>query len=159
MGPEADLVEPRLARGSRCFAVMVDGSVGGYGWLSTGPEWISEIQLEMIPRPGEGYIWNCATVAAHRRRGVFRSVIVGISEAARREGLRRLWIGSVAIPAEKAVGPSGFRPALRFAAVSFAGLHALRVQSAGDASLVQDAARVVGVLPGLYVRRYQRRRH
>ena len=56
MGPEADLVEPRLARGSRCFAVMVDGSVGGYGWLSTGLEWISEIQLEMIPRPGEGYI-------------------------------------------------------------------------------------------------------
>jgi len=159
MGPEADLVEPRLARGSRCFAVIIDGSVAGYGWLSTGPEWIGEIKLEISPRPGEGYIWNCATVAAHRRRGVFRSVIAGISEAARREGLRRLWIGSVAIPAEKAVGPSGFRPALRFAGVNFAGLQALRIQSAGDAALVQDAARVLGVLPGLYVRRYRRRRH
>ena len=38
----------------------------------------SEAQLEIRPRPGEGYIWNCATVDEHRRKGIFRSLLVGV---------------------------------------------------------------------------------
>lgn len=138
---------------------MEEGSIAGYGWLSTGTEWVGEVQLEIRPRPGEGYIWNCATVAAHRRRGVFRSVLTGISEAARLEGFKRLWIGSVAIPAERAVGPSGFRAALHFTTGSIAGLQTLRVQALGEPALVQDAVQVMGVKPGFYLRRSQRRVH
>jgi len=95
MGNEADLVAPRFARGCRCFAVIVDDGVAGYGWLSTGPEWIGELQLEIHPRSGEGYLWNCATILEHRRTGIFRSLLVGIAEIARRDGLQRLWIGSL----------------------------------------------------------------
>src|SRR5438309_6401657 len=113
MGEEGDLAAIRFARGCRCYVVWIEGAVAGYGWLSTGPEWIGELQLEIKPREREGYIWNCVTLAEHRRRGVFRSLVAGISEHARNGGLKRLWIGSVAIPAERAVELSGFRPALQ----------------------------------------------
>jgi GNAT superfamily N-acetyltransferase len=159
MGPEGELVAARFARGCRCFVVLVEGEVGGYGWLSTGREWIGELQLEITPRGGEGYIWNCVTLAAHRRKGVFRSLLVGISEAARTEGFRRLWIGSVAVPAEHALGPSGFRPALRFTAQAIAGLHWMRVSPSSDSSLAADACAVLSLRPGWSVRRWQRRVH
>jgi len=158
MGPEADLVKPRFGRGCRCFAVLRDDSIAGYGWLSSAPEWIGEVELEIRPRGGEGYIWNCVTLAEHRRKGIFRSLLLGIHDAARQEGLERLWIGSVAIPAERAVGPSGFRPALRFVSMAAAGLHVLRASRADDA-LGADAERVLSIAPGLHVRRARRVRH
>jgi len=133
MGSEAALVRPRFARGVRCFAAMVDGGVAGYGWLSLQPEWIGELQLEIRPGPGEAYLWNCATVPEHRRRGVFKALLAGISNHVQAEGIRRLWIGSVAIPAEKAVGPSGFRPALRFSTWTLGPAHVLMSRPAADA--------------------------
>src|SRR4051794_12125524 len=159
MGREASLARPRFARGVRCFAAMVEeGSIAGYGWLSTQPEWIGELQLEIRPRAGEGYIWNCATVTEHRRRGVFRSLLVGISEIARKEGIKRVWIGSVAIPAEKAVGPSGFRPALTFTSASLAGFHVLVVRPIRT-HLSRAAYDVLKTKPGLHIKRFRLRRH
>src|SRR3989449_8626818 len=133
MGNEADLVAPRFARGCRCFAVIVDGGVAGYGWLSIGPEWIGELQLEITPRSGEGYVWNCATIPEHRGKGIFRALLVGISEIARQEGVKRLWIGSVAIPGERAVGQSGFRPAFHFRTIKFSGLQLMTVRESSYA--------------------------
>jgi len=155
MGPERRLVAQRFARRCRCFAVVLDGSVAGYGWLSSGPEWIGELQLRITPAPGEGYVWNCVTLAEHRQKGIFRSLLAGISELARNRGLRRLWIGSVAIPAEKAVGPSGFRPATRFTSLDVAGIHLMRVSVMEDA-LGADAKRVLSIAPGVYMRRSRR---
>src|SRR6266851_5725936 len=77
MGDEGDLVEVRLARGCRCFGGWIDGELAGYGWLSTGSEWIGELELEIRPSVGEGYIWNCFTLADKRRRGVLRAVLTG----------------------------------------------------------------------------------
>jgi GNAT superfamily N-acetyltransferase len=161
MGAEGDLVAGRYARGCRCFAVSIDGEVGGYGWLSVKPEWVGELQLEMTPRPDEGYIWNCVTLSEHRRKGLFRSLLIGISSVARQEGLRRLWIGSVAVPAEKAVGPSGFKPALAFDSFRLAGLHWMSVTTAQNASslLISEACEVLATRPGWHLRRSQHRRH
>ncbi len=158
MGAEGDLATTRLARGCRCFAVWVEGGLGGYGWLSNGPEWIGELQLEITPRPGEAYIWNCVTLTEHRRKGIFRSLLLGISEHARKEGMRRLWIGSVDIPAEKAVGPAGFEPVLHFTGVELAGLHLMRV-TARDPSVAAQRTDVLSVRPGLHIRPARRLRH
>jgi Acetyltransferase (GNAT) family len=166
MGDEHDLVGLRFSRGCRCFAVLIDGSVGGFGWLSTRPEWISELQLEIRPAPREGYIWNCATLVQHRQKGIFRSLLVGISEIARKEGLERLWIGSVAIPAEKALAPSGFQPLLRFSAFRFAGLQwtAMREFPSTDPRLVLSARNALGLRARnrnleISIRRLRPRRH
>ncbi len=159
MGPEGELVAGRLARGCRCFAAWIDGGLGGYGWLSTGPEWIGEVQLEIRPGPGEGYVWNCVTVPDHRRKGIFRSLLIGISGLARADGMKRLWIGSVAIPAEKALGQTGFRPALHFTSVTFAGVHIARVYPALDRTLADAASSVLGSRARLRAWRSHPRRH
>jgi GNAT superfamily N-acetyltransferase len=147
MGPDGDLVAARLARGCRCFAVLVDGALGGYGWLSTGPEWIGEIQLEIAPGPAEGYVWNCFTVAEHRRKGIFRSLITGIAAAGRRDGLRRIWIGSVEMPAERALEPAGFQAVLHAHSTIKEGMCWLKVTvpETAEPSLVESARAVLGI--------------
>jgi len=92
MGGEGELVGLRLARGCRCFAAFAGEVVAGYGWLSSHAEWIGEIRLEIRPKPGEAYIWNCLTLPAQRRRGMFRAVIIRISTVLQAEGFTRLWI-------------------------------------------------------------------
>ena len=159
MGPEGDLVTTRFARGCRCFAVWIDGGIAGYGWLSTGPEWIGELQVEIEPGPDEGYVWNCATVDEHRRKGIFRSLLVGMSEHARAAGLKRLWVGSLAIPAEKAVAPSGFKPALYCTSLTLGGLHLLRVERATDGMLASEAVSRIKTQAGLHLRLSRPRRH
>ncbi|HVH63456.1 MAG TPA: GNAT family N-acetyltransferase [Candidatus Dormibacteraeota bacterium] len=159
MGDEADLVASRLARGCRCFVVRIDAAIAGYGWLSVDREWVGELQVELKPRAREGYIWNCVTIPEHRRKGIFKSLLTGICHAGRRSGLRRMWVGSVAIPAEKAVAPAGFIPALHFDVIDFAGLHVIRVQAAADRVLAADAGNVLGVHPGLVIRGSRQRRH
>jgi GNAT superfamily N-acetyltransferase len=159
MGSEGDLVAPRLARGCLCFGVWIEGSIAGYGWLSTGPEWIGELQLEIKPREREAYIWNCVTIPEHRRRGVFRSLVVGMTAAARRLGARRVWIGSVDLPAEKALAPIGFKPALHFSVMTVAGLHMMRVRRSTIRALATDASSAIGVRPGLVVGVAKTRRH
>jgi GNAT superfamily N-acetyltransferase len=145
---------------------MVDGSIAGYGWLSIQPEWVGELQLEIRPGPGEAYVWNCATLPEHRRQGVFRALLAGISNHAAAGGLRRLWIGSVAIPAEKAVSPSGFRPALRFWTWRLGPAHVLAAMPAhsGDLQLISAAREVLGsgdapLAMGMSIRRREGRVH
>ena len=161
MGAEGDLVEVRLGRGCRCFGAWLGDELAGYGWLSSRPEWIGELELEIRPSAGEGYIWNCVTLEHQRRRGVLRALLAGIRSSAHDEGFSRLWIGSVAIPAEKAFGSSGFTPALVFASEVITGYRWLQVRpaAAAEPALVQAAHHVVGVPEGRFLRISHPRRH
>jgi GNAT superfamily N-acetyltransferase len=158
MGAEGELVVLRFARGCRCFAVLLEGAIAGYGWLSTGPEWIGEIQLEIRPRKAEGYIWNCVTLPEHRRKGIFRSVVIGAANGARETGVRRVWIGSVDIPAEKALAPIGFEPAARFRTRRFGSLYLAAARYA-DSVVGGDARRVLPVRARFYGGTVTSRRH
>jgi len=79
----------------------------------------------------------------------------------RSEGMRRSWIGSVAIPAENAVGSAGFAPALQFTAITHADLIWLSVKHPvdGNPSLSTDACEMLRVRPGSFLRTSQPRRH
>jgi hypothetical protein len=83
----------------------------------------------------------------HRRRGIFRSVVTGIVAAAAKEGLTRLWIGSIAIPAQEAIGPAGFVPALHLHSTIKAGMCWLKVivPEEADPRLVEAARHALGV--------------
>ncbi|MEO9049420.1 MAG: GNAT family N-acetyltransferase [Candidatus Dormiibacterota bacterium] len=147
MEGEGDLVAARFDRGSRCFGAWMGDDLAGYGWLSTATEWIGEIELEIGPGAGDGYIWNCMVLPEYRRKGIFRSLLAGITGLSREDGLRRLWIGSVAIPAERAVGPSGYKPALRISSAVIAGMCWLKVRQAeeADPDLVEAAREALGI--------------
>ncbi len=166
MQVDVNLVESRLARGCRCFFGRHDDEVVAFGWLATGVEWIGELELEIRPGPGEGYIWNCATDPRHRRKGFFRSLVTGIATEAHRDGLNRLWIGTLDIPAAKAVADLGFVPALRFTSVWMSGIRWLRVRRADTADqALSMAAREVLAIAGVPLRlgssmkRAEQRRH
>ncbi len=166
MGPDGDLVAARLSRGCRCFGAWAGDDLVGYGWLSSGPEWIGEVDLEIRPGHGEAYIWNCMTLPSHQRHGVFGAMVTGIAARAKTEGLSRLWIGSVAIPAEKVIPRAGFAPVLHFSSEVLSGIRWLKVRSeAGVEPGLLAAGREVLALGGRPLRldtwmmRAQPRRH
>jgi hypothetical protein len=71
--------------------------------------------------------------------------------------VRRVWIGSVAIPAERALAPLGFRPAAHFRTFRLLGLVALT----GPKIVDSEARRVISYRGGFGVEigRMERRRH
>ena len=166
MGREGDLVPERLARGCRCFAGWLGPDVVAYGWLSNRAEWIGELGLEIEPGGGEAYVWNCVTLPAHRNKGIFRALLLSIAVQARREGLVRLWIGSIGAVGEVAVAEAGFRPVLRIDGLSLLWLRSLAVRAVegADSGSVTAARHVLaergGPLPvSCSLRRARSRRH
>lgn len=166
MADEGALVALRLVRGCRCFVASSGDELIGYGWLSTSSEWIGEVELEITPSAGEAYVWNCVTLLDHRRQGVFRTLLGRVNEIARREGLTRLWIGSMEDPAEKAVIDAGFIRVLDFEVAHSSGMRNLTVRAVHGAApgLVVDARKALGLggrmLPlGATSERSQTRRH
>lgn len=137
----------RFARGCRAFAVHEAGAVVAYGWLSTRREWLGELAIEFAPSSGEAYVWNCFTLEAHRRRGHYRAVLEGIVAVARAEHVRRLWIGSVDVPAEKADLDAGFARVLRFGVRRLGPWRRLTLAPAegAPAPLVGDARQRLGI--------------
>ena len=138
MGADGDRASGRFARGCRCFAVEREGEIASFGWLSVGRERIGELGVWIAPAAGEGYVWNCFTLEAHRRRGYYRRLLEGF---VRLPGLRRLWIGSIEVPAEKADTDAGFVPVLQFEVTTLPGVRWLRLGPAtgSDPGLVEAA--------------------
>ena len=147
MGEDGDRVASRFARGCRCFAVWDGGLLVSYGWLSVKPEWVGELCLQFAPGEREAYVWNCATIPSHRRRGMYRALVEGIVRRAREEGVARLWIGSIEDPAEKADADAGFVPVLHFTVTAAGPLRWLRVWPAPGAGvqLAEGARRQLGL--------------
>ena len=161
MGAEAGLVPGRLARGSRCFGVWIGHELVGCGWLSAKPEWIGEVELEIAPAAGEAYIWNCVTLAPHRRKGVFHSLVGSVVATAREEGLAKMWIASETDLAESAVEQAGFVRVVRMDGGSRFGMRWLRVAvvEGVDHGLLTAARGVMAIQPGISVRRSRPKRH
>jgi hypothetical protein len=161
MGAESSLVAGRLARGSRCFGAWLGHELVGYGWLSSKSEWIGEFELEIVLASDEAYIWNCVTLAPHRMKGVFRSLVTSLVGQARTEGLSRLWIASIVGVGGNTIQQAGFEPALSLDSTKRLGLHWLRVRPVQgvDPHLLASARRALTVKRGISVRRSIIRKH
>ena len=166
MGAEGDRVAPRIQRGSRCFGAWIGSELVGYGWVSTAAEWIGELHVEIRPARGEAYIWNCVTLPAYRRTGVFGALLGAIKAQLKGEGLTRVWIGSLADPAENAFPNAGFTPVLRLDANSRWGFRWLRIRPSykadpqlAAAALLAMRSRGVPFGSGFFMRPAETRRH
>ena len=148
MGPEGDLVEFRERRLTRCFVAIRGSGIVGYGWLSEQAEWIGEIRLEIVPAEGEAYLWNCVTLPAHRRTGIFTSLLISVASRLQAQGLSRLWIASAG-GAEKGLATAGFAPILQLNQTRLLGLRWLAVRNAAGA----DPAQVESALAVLQIDR------
>lgn len=161
MGAESHLVPGRLAKGSRCFGAWFGHELVGYGWLSSKPEWIGEVQLEIAPAAREAYLWNCVTLAPHRRKGVFRSVLTSVVAKAAEEGLSRLWIASGGDIGQNSLMKAGFAPVVHFDTASRFGLRWLKVAPVDgvDPGLATAAHEAMSIKPGSSLRISRPRSH
>jgi GNAT superfamily N-acetyltransferase len=161
MGAESHLVPARLAKGSRCFGAWFGHELVGYGWLSSKTEWIGEVQMEIAPAAREAYVWNCVTLAPHRRKGVFRSVVISLVAKANEEGLARLWIASGGDIGQNTITKAGFVPVVHFDTASRFGLRWLKVAPVDgvDPGLAAAAGDAMSIKAGTSLRISRQRRH
>jgi ribosomal protein S18 acetylase RimI-like enzyme len=151
-------VAARLGSGRRCFALRADGAVGAYGWMTPGPEWIGELDRRVGLARDEAYLWDCATLPAHRRRGLYKALLAEMLLVLSLEGCRRAWIGAALSnrPSVRAFSALGFRPVVMvdyrrvgpascFLATAFAGADPASVAYARTA-LAAPAEHVFGGL-------------
>ena len=112
MDLDVGLVLQRFAAGGRCYVADVGGSWVCYGWVSFLEEQIGEIGLSIRLRPGEAYIWDCATVPAYRRRRLYTALLSHMVTVLRMEGISRIWIGADTgnAASQNGIAASGFQP-------------------------------------------------
>jgi GNAT superfamily N-acetyltransferase len=104
----------RFDAGSRCFVARVGGALAAWGWVSRGVEAIGELERSLHMRSGEAYCWDCATLPAYRRRGLYTALLGHIAVVLRNKGAQRLWIGASRLnrPSLRGFAAAGFQPAI-----------------------------------------------
>ncbi|HEX6384007.1 MAG TPA: GNAT family N-acetyltransferase [Anaerolineae bacterium] len=121
----AESVQQRLA-GNRCaFALSVEGELASYCWISQGVEQVGEMERTIRLPAGEAYIWDCATLPAYRRQGLYTALLCLMVQRLAAEGLQRIWIGANLdnLPSLRAFARAGFRPVLTLTYGRLLGLH------------------------------------
>ena len=100
----------RLAAGKRAYIARVAGELAAYGWVSFNEEFVGELNLRLHLLPGEAYIWDCVTMPAYRRNGLYSALLRFIAVQLHQEGLRRVWIGANLDnqPSQRGIAHAGF---------------------------------------------------
>ena len=104
----------RFERGKWCYAGLLADEIITYGWVTFDEEGIGELDLKARLRPGEAYIWDCATLPAYRGQRLYPALLEHILGALSAEGISRAWLGTDAdnLPSQKGVALVGFQPVL-----------------------------------------------
>lgn len=140
---EASEVARRFANGRRCFVGRRDGVIVTYAWLSLQREAVGELEREYRLPPGEAYIWDCATLPAHRGGGLYGGLLCAVVATLAAEGQRRAWIGANLEnePSLRAFARAGFQPVVRVAYARLARLRCMRLwaQPGATGALVEGA--------------------
>ena len=143
----SESIRRRLATGRRCFTMRVGESIVAYGWTSQASECIGELEREIQIGPGEAYVWDCATLPAHRRLRLYSALLSQIVVQLRGEGVRRIWIGTSVYnqPSLRAFANAGFEPVAEALYMRVLNLGGLRVtgQRGAPAPSVSAARRAL----------------
>ncbi len=84
----------RFETGRRCYTAWVGDQLAAYAWVSFDEEHIGELNLRIRLLPGEVYIWDCATVPAFRRNGLYSALLGYVIRELYIDGFCRAWIGA-----------------------------------------------------------------
>ena len=105
----ADLIR-RFETGRQCYTAWVEGQLAAYGWVSLEDEKIGELNLRVKLLPGEAYIWDCATLPAHRRKHLYSALLAHVLGELSAGGLCRAWIGADLdnVASQKGIARAGF---------------------------------------------------
>jgi len=105
-------IQRRFASRCRCYIALVDNILAAYGWVSFDEEEIGELHLRLHLAEGDAYIWDCATLPAHRGLRLYPALLSYIVSELRTEGLKRIWIGADRdnLASQSGMALVGFRP-------------------------------------------------
>lgn len=84
----------RLKRGRRCFALLVDDTVGTYGWASYGAERVDEMDRTFTFADDSAYLWDFWTRPALRGQRCYSALLSECIYRLHSEGTPRAWIGA-----------------------------------------------------------------
>jgi ribosomal protein S18 acetylase RimI-like enzyme len=88
------LVRQRFEAGRRCYAAWTRDQLAAYGWVSFGEEHVGELGLHLRLLPDEAYIWDCLTLPAYQRRGLYAGLLSHMAQALQAAGVQAIWIGA-----------------------------------------------------------------
>jgi GNAT superfamily N-acetyltransferase len=91
---DARELQRRFEGGRRCYGARAQGRLAAYGWVSFDGESVGGLGLQLQLLPGEAYIWDCATLPAFQRQGLYAGLLGHIVAVLAAEGLRGAWIGA-----------------------------------------------------------------
>ncbi len=102
---------PRCVNADVASLLLIDEVTGElYFEVASGAsgETLKSIRL----RPGEAYLWDCATLPAFRRQGLYSALLAHVIDVLRADGLRSVWIGAdlYNIASHGGIERAGFRP-------------------------------------------------
>jgi hypothetical protein len=108
-GTTADFIK-RFENGRQCYTAWVEGQLAAYGWVSLEEEKIGELNLRIKLRPGEAYVWDCATLPALRQKHLYSALLAYIVGELGAGRLCRAWIGADLenIASQKGIARVGF---------------------------------------------------
>lgn len=82
----------RFRRGDLCIvAVEADGAVARSSWVTAAATWIPELDMEIVLRPGEAYLYDGYTRPDARRRGIDGAVRCFVFDRLRAAGFTRVY--------------------------------------------------------------------
>ncbi len=142
---EAEILS-RLEGGKRCYAVRVKGKLAAYGWVSFDEEFVGELRLRLRLKPGEAYIWDCATVPEFRRQRLYSALLSYILSDLRFGQFKRAWIGANLDnePSQRGIARAGFQHVANLAVERVLGMRMVWVEGwpGVPEDLVEEARRV-----------------
>ncbi len=121
-----------LQDGHRCYGFFTEnGNIASYIWLTTQNReltvpWIFKGKL--ILRPNIGYIWNCFTDSAHRRKGLYTAGLLKGQSISLKEGARDVYIYCAADNAHSRAGilKALFTEEFSFSGIGMLGIYLIR---------------------------------
>ena len=114
-GEPAGLVNARLAHGDELFGWQTAGRIASFGWVSYRDRSVGPLRLADLP--GRAFLYNFFTLAQHRGRGLYPTLLLAIRSALGREGATEFLIDVDVrnAPSAKGVSKAGFVPTARIA--------------------------------------------
>lgn len=113
--PDPTSISSRLESGRRCVVARVQRQIAAFGWISHGLECVGELERDFRMQPGAAYVWDCVTLPAFRKNGLYTALLCHINRQLASENISRVWIGTSQTnqPSLKGIIRAGYTPTIR----------------------------------------------
>jgi len=105
-----DVVEARRQYGRHPYVAETDGKIVSYGWIAYNAEPLGDLGISFRLKPDDAYIYDCATRPDYRGRGYYPALLRFMCAELRRQGRRRVWIGTAPgnFTSQRGIARAGF---------------------------------------------------